>query len=100
MAAQKLVQADFKVVGSYKISKFLKFDAQRTINMYEVNDPEGKKPNALFPTYGSKRLISIPGNAVARETFQNDNFLYHVAGANVYRIDSANLITLIGILTT
>ena len=62
-----MARADFPIVGSLHQEIIPKVDAERTINLYEVQSPNGKKPSYLHPTPGKKQVGTLP--------FINGNFV-------------------------
>lgn len=92
-------RVDFPIVGSFNEDPVTKVDAQRTINMYEVFDQEGKKPRYLTPWPGLKRegTFSEGANGRAAITFQGSTetqrFAYFVVREDIYRVDTALTIT-------
>lgn len=47
-----MVWQDYDIVGSYNNQRYKNIDAERTINMFEYLDPQGKKKKSLLPTSG------------------------------------------------
>src|SRR5271166_570530 len=100
-----MARSDFPIVGSLHQEIIPKVNAERTINMYEVQSPNGKKPSYLHPTPGKKQVGTLPfvnGNfGRASFTFTTsanptDAFTYFVQGDTIYRMDSALVVTVIG----
>lgn len=96
---------DYDLVGSYDNQRVSTINAERTVNMFEYMDPNGKRPKVLLPTAG---LVNADLNfgaetGGARATFVFSDAIYQVYGASVYRTTgSTGLLstTLIGTLTT
>lgn len=84
------MRADFDVVGSFSQERFTQLDCQRTLNLFQIMDPEGKKPKALYPTPGRKLLLTLPAGDNVRRLFTFKGFYYAVCGQDIYRIDDAN----------
>lgn len=82
--------SDFDIVGSFSQERFAQYDCQRTLNMYVIQDPDGKKPKALYPTPGRKLLINLPSGDNIRRLFSFGAYYYVVSGQDIYRIDNAN----------
>lgn len=83
---------NFEIVGSYSNQRFPNIDAERTINMFEYIDLNGKKPKSLISTSGLQDTgIEFP-NAAPTDGFRMqyvlNQFEYVVIGPNFYRIDS------------
>src|SRR4029079_19126630 len=79
---------DYDFVGSYDNQRVLPLSAQRTVNLFEYIDPEGKKPKCLLSTAG---LVNIEldlqfGTGGSRATFVFKDAIYHVYGAAVYKL--------------
>src|SRR5258706_5744432 len=98
---------DFPIVGSLREDIITKVDAERTINMYEVASPDGKKKNYLHPTPGKKESAAAFANTIGRGSFVfgplSAQFTYFVQGDTVYRMDSTLIptpISPIGFFTT
>jgi len=109
MTASKEIVAELNIVGSDKQSRFSRFDGQRTINLYEEFDEEGKKGKALFPVAGRKLVKSLVGAANSRDTYydsyrnvtDNTYYVYWAASERVFRINTDSfVVTQIGTLTT
>lgn len=90
---------DFPIVGSLHEDIITKVDAERTINMYEVASPEGKKPNYLHPTPGKKFIDSFPPLSVGRASFVYGDpplqYTYFIQGDSIYRMDTSYVPVLI-----
>lgn len=91
---------NFEVVGSFNNQRIGELDSERTINMFEFIDPEGKKPRALFPTPGIVTQFSLLEVGGIRAMFVYGAFLYVVVDSHVYKVDSAFVATNIGTMTT
>lgn len=93
---------DFDIIGGFKKQEFVEFDPQETVNMFEVNDPQGKKGKALFPTPGlnleNGTVFDVTGGGRALYFF-NDR-MYAVVSNNFYQIDSSLNYSVIGTLNT
>jgi hypothetical protein len=46
------MRKDYDFVGSYDNQRVTTISAQRTVNMFEYMDPEGKRPKVLLSTSG------------------------------------------------
>lgn len=94
---------DFPVVGSLHEDVITKVNAERTINMYEVFSPHGKKQNYLHPTPGKEERGTFSEGNKGRASFVFKGFTYFVEGDTIYRMDSTlilNVISPIGFFTT
>lgn len=88
---------DYDFVGSYDNQRVLPLCAQRTVNMFEYLDPEGKKPKCLLSTAGivDQELDLQFGTGGSRATFVFKDAIYQVYGVAVYKIEGTT-----GALTT
>lgn len=79
---------NFDIVGSYDNQRVSTFSAERTVNLFEYIDPEGKKPKALFPTAGlvNTNISFSPETNGSRATFVFGDSIFQVFGSSVYRI--------------
>lgn len=96
---------DYDLVGSYDNQRVSTINAERTVNMFEYMDPQGKRPKVLLSTAGLVNAnLNFGGETGgSRATFVFDNAIYQVYGASVFRTTgSTGLLstTLIGTLTT
>jgi len=96
---------DYDLVGSYDNQRVSTISAERTVNMFEYIDAQGKRPKTLLPTAGLEdaNLNFGAETGGARATFVFDNAIYQVYGASVFRTTgSTNFLStsLIGTLTT
>jgi hypothetical protein len=80
---------DFDIVGSYNEDRFKQFACERTVNLYEEMNPDGKKLKALKPTTGYRKIYSTNVPYYGRALFEHKNFVYHVVGNQIFKIDSA-----------
>lgn len=96
---------DYDIVGSYDNQRVSTINAERTVNMFEYLDPQGKRLKSMLPTAGLVNTM-LPFGAEtggARQTFVFNNAIYQVFGASVYRATgtTGNLInTFIGTVGT
>ncbi len=97
---------DFEIVGSYNNQRNTTMDDERTVNLFEYNDPLGKKPKALYPTSGivNTNLNFTPETGPSRGTFVFNNVIYQVFGGSIFAISGNGpdslTISKIGSLTT
>lgn len=100
------MREDYDIVGSYDNQRVSTISAERTINMFEYLDPDGKRPKVLLSTSGLENAnLNLPGvssNAGSRASMVFKDAFYEVYGNRVYRTTGTtdNLITtFIGELT-
>jgi hypothetical protein len=81
------MRADYDIVGSYDNQRYSSINAERTINMFEYIDPNGKRPKTLLPTAGlvDAELDFGAETGGVRATFVFNNAIYNVVGATVFR---------------
>ncbi len=77
---------DFDLVGSYDNQRISTINAERTVNLFEYLDPQGKKPKSLLSTAGliNAELDLGAETGGARQSFVFNNAIYNVFGASVY----------------
>ncbi len=99
------MRKDYDLVGSYDNQRVSTINAERTVNLFEYMDPNGKRPKVLLSTAG---LVDAALNFGAetggsRATFVFNNAIYQVYGGSVFRTTGTTgflSTTLIGNLTT
>lgn len=85
------------VGGSYQ-EESLPFDAQRSVNLYAVSDPEGSDVAALYKTDGLN-LFSRIGNAGTRGGVKAGNGRsFFVSGSSVFELFSNKTTNFLGLL--
>jgi hypothetical protein len=99
------MRKDYDLVGSYDNQRVSTINAERTVNLFEYLDPDGKRPKVLLPTAGliNANLHFGSETGGARASFVFSNAIYQVYGASVYRTNGttgALITTLIGTLST
>jgi hypothetical protein len=79
---------DYDFVGSYDNQRVSPISAERSVNLFEYIDPEGKKPKCLISTAGlvDQELDFQFGTGGSRATFVFKDAIYQVFGAAVYQI--------------
>lgn len=83
------------VGGSYQ-QRSLPFDAQRTVNLFAVSDPQGADVAALYGTPG-KSLFATAGSGGCRECFASANGrAFMVSGNSLYEVFADKTTTLRG----
>jgi len=78
---------DYDIVGSYDNQRFSTISAERTVNMFEYLDANGKRPKSMLPTAGlvDTNLAFGSETGGARQTFVYRDAIYQVFGATVYK---------------
>jgi len=99
------MRKDYDLVGSYDNQRVSTINVERTVNLFEYLDPNGKRPKVLLSTAGlvDAELDFGAETSGARASFVFNNAIYQVYGDSVYRTTGStdNLsTTLIGTLTT
>jgi len=82
------VRKNYEIVGSYDNQRVTSFNAERTVNLFEYLDPNGKRPTVLFPTSGllNVNLNFTPETGGSRATFVYKGNIYQVFGQSVFLI--------------
>ncbi len=96
---------DYDFIGSYDNQRVSTISAERTVNMFEYIDPQGKRPKSLLSTAGlvNANLDFGAEDGGSRATFVFNDQIFQVYGNSVFRTTgSTGLLstTLIGNLTT
>jgi hypothetical protein len=99
------MRKDYPIVGSYDNQRISTINAERSVNLFEFIDPNGKRPNVLIPTAG---LINADLNFGAetggsRASFVFNDTIFQVFGKSVYTIKNSNgtlIVNQIGNFTT
>ncbi len=99
------MRKDYDIVGSYDNQRVSTINAERTVNLFEYMDANGKRPKVLLPTAGLINAELNFGSEMggARATFVFNDAIYQVYGSSVFRTTgtTGSLTTsLIGTLTT
>lgn len=99
------MRKDYDIVGSYDNQRVSTINAERTVNMFEYIDPDGKRPKSLLSTAGLIDAMLNFGTETggSRATFVFSNAIYQVYGASVFRTTGATnalSTSLIGTLAT
>lgn len=94
MANQEL--KDFDIVGSYDNERSTTINAERTVNMFEYIDPNGKRPKSMIYSsgLGNTNLNFLSETGGSRATFVFLDAIYQVFGSRIYRISGNNSETL------
>lgn len=79
---------DYDIVGSYDNQRVSSINAERTVNMFEYIDENGKRPKVLLSTSGliNSILTFTPETGGSRATFVFDEGIYQVFGSSVFLI--------------
>src|ERR1700679_2188908 len=79
---------DYDFVGSYDNQRISTINAERSVNVFEYLDANGKRPKAMISTSGlvDSALDFAPETGGARSTFVFNNGIYQVFGASVFLI--------------
>lgn len=82
------VRKDYDIVGSYDNQRVSTINAERTVNLFEYDDSNGKRPKSLLPTSGlsNSNLNFTPETGGSRASFVFKGAIYQVFGGSVYRI--------------
>ena len=86
---------DLPIVGGSRYNLVPKIDAQRTVNMYPVNSPDGKKKTYLHPWPGKERMEPFQEGGVGRASLVFKDYTYFIQGNSIYRMDSSFIVNLI-----
>lgn len=88
-------------VGPAYTARSTNVDAQRCINLYaEVNAPGAKSVLALYGTPGMLLWATLNSLGPVRGMHVAQGYLYAVAGATLYKVNSAAQVTTVGALLT
>lgn len=99
------MRKDYDIVGSYDNQRVSTINAERTVNLFEYIDPDGKRPKSLLSTSGLVDAELNFGSETdgARQAFVFDDAIYQVFGDSVFRTTGTTgslTTTLIGTLGT
>lgn len=99
------MRKDYDLVGSYDNQRVSTINAERTVNMFEYMDEDGKRPKVLLSTAGLINTDITLGAETggARAAFVFDDAIYQVYGGSVFRTTGTTgflSTTLIGTLST
>jgi hypothetical protein len=78
---------DYDLIGSYDNQRVSSINAERTVNLFEYMDADGKRPKVLLPTSGLVDADLDFGSETggARQSFVFDGAIFQVYGASVFR---------------
>ena len=99
------MRKDYDLVGSYDNQRVSTINAERTVNMFEYMDEDGKRPKVLLSTAGLVNADLNFGSEMggSRATFVFNDSIYQVYGSSVFRTTGTTgflTTSLIGNLTT
>ncbi len=88
---------DYDLIGSYDNQRVTTINAERTVNLFEYNDPNGKRPKTLLSTPGLENTELNFGTEMggSRASFvyfnskKNQQEIYLVYGSTVFRVTGA-----------
>lgn len=81
------MRKDYDLVGSYDNQRTSTINAERTVNMFEYEDADGKRPKVLLSTAGlidSDTNFGVEMNG-SRATFVFEDAIYQVYGSSVFK---------------
>ncbi len=80
------MRKDYDIVGSYDNQRVSPINAERTVNMFEYIDEQGKRPKVLLSTSGLIDADLDFGSEIdgSRATFVFDNGIFQVFGSSVF----------------
>jgi hypothetical protein len=78
---------NYDLIGSYDNQRVSSINAERSVNLFEYMDANGKKPKVLLPTAGlvDSEIDLSPETSGARQSFVFDNEIFNVYGKSVFR---------------
>jgi len=79
---------DYDFIGSYDNQRISPINAERSINLFEYMDPQGKRPKVLISTSGliDSGLSFSPETGGSRATFVFNGGVFQVFGPHIYFI--------------
>lgn len=84
------VRKDYDIVGSYDNQRIVSINAERTVNLFEYIDPQGKRPKSLLSTSGlvDTELNFTPETGGARAASVSPRVdVFQLFGATVFLIN-------------
>jgi len=81
------MRKDYDIVGSYDNQRISEINAERTVNLFEYIDADGKRPKVLLSTAGliNANLNFGSETGGSRATFVFNDAIFHVYGSSVFR---------------
>lgn len=83
---------DFPITGFFDRQRFLQFNPSDCANWYLIEDPQGKKKIAMYPTMGRRHVNFLGLNRLIfakepRGEFDSINYSYFVVANSIFRVD-------------
>lgn len=79
--------ADFDIVGSYNNQRITPIDGERSVNLFQYNDPLAKKSKVLIPTSGLDVVTTFVNTTGGfRASFLFNNITCHIIGDKFWRV--------------
>lgn len=81
------MRKDYDIVGSYDNQRVSTINAERSVNLFEYLDADGKRPKSMLPTAGllDSDLNLGAETGGARATFVFKDAIYNVYGVSVFK---------------
>jgi len=84
---------DFPIMGFFDRQRYLQFNPEDCANWYLVDNPQGKKKVAMYPTMGRRHINYLGLNRLIfsiepRAAFRSVNFAYFVVSDTIIRVDA------------
>src|SRR5258708_25994177 len=84
---------DFPIIGYFDRQRFRQFNTSDTANWYLLDNPQGKKKIAMYPTMGRRHINYLGVNRLIfakepRGEFKSVNFSYFVVSGSIIRVDT------------
>lgn len=86
--------------GGYNEERYLRYNAQRLINLYTVFNKTSAESVGLANTPGTHLRITLESGSIIRKLFKFKDKLYVICSEYVYEIDTFEIATLLGVLDT
>lgn len=86
-------------LGAHYEARALTANAQQTVNMYPEMNPDGKGKLTLYPFPGLLKKATL-GTGPHRGSIEHAGNMYAVSGRELYKVDTSEVVTLIGTLNT
>lgn len=95
-------EIELPIFGMGSKSRFIRFDTQKTVNLYQARDDYGARKSAFFPMSGRLEQLTIPGSSPMRPggSLSTPQYAYVIYGSTVYRIDASLNVVNIGSVST
>lgn len=93
--------ANFPIFGGFNDRPEIGFDSENLINLFMLEDPQGKKKNAFLGSPGLRKdLTLLSGSEQARQLYTYKSMMTGVVGQNVYKFTAPLIKNLIGEIGT